>query len=228
VPITAPGDTTHETKLAAADQVLHNKQEPPAAEPHGGWCGRTAGVIPPPTRSLFHLIPIRANQDCAFPILHACNFSGAVLCSVRALLRCNKQKTLSPSEDDSVIRQAISCDICGAEMQRGNHWFVAQVHGGELRLSGWSANKRLRAGAKHLCGQTCLHKLVDEFLAGTIRTQLQPAACADATPVVLVPQNLPQSRSALAATAREHIESTKQSNSYLDEFESSAPTGPNT
>jgi len=43
--------TLHETKLAAADFLLLSWQEPPVAEPHGGWCGRTAGVIPPPTRS---------------------------------------------------------------------------------------------------------------------------------------------------------------------------------
>lgn len=66
-----------------------------------------------------------------------------------------------------MIRQAISCDICGAEMQRANHWFVAYGQGEELRVSGWHTGKRLRAGAKHLCGQTCLHKLVDEFLART-------------------------------------------------------------
>lgn len=77
-------------------------------------------------------------------------------------------------EDDSVqkgnnpvIRQAISCDICGAEMQHTNHWFVAYDQGAELRLSGWSNGRRLRAGVKHLCGQTCLHKLVDEFMAST-------------------------------------------------------------
>src|SRR5271157_3727551 len=30
--------------------------EPPDAEPHVRWCGRTAGVIPPPTRSLCELV----------------------------------------------------------------------------------------------------------------------------------------------------------------------------
>ena len=55
-------------------------------------------------------------------------------------------------------------------MQRANHWFVAYGQGEELRVSGWSAGKRLRAGAKHLCGQTCLHKLVDEFLARATST----------------------------------------------------------
>ncbi len=75
-----------------------------------------------------------------------------------------------------MIRQAISCDICGAEKRQTNHWFVAYAHAGELRVSGWNAGGRMRAGSKHLCGQTCLHKLLDEFIAGTVSARPQPAA----------------------------------------------------
>jgi hypothetical protein len=64
-----------------------------------------------------------------------------------------------------VIRQAISCDICATEKRQTNHWFVAYEQGGELRVSGWTSRHRLRPDSKHLCGQTCLHKLVDEFVA---------------------------------------------------------------
>lgn len=89
-----------------------------------------------------------------------------------------------------MIRQAISCDICGAEKKQTNHWFVAYTHAGELRVSGWGVQGRLRAGSKHLCGQTCLHKLVDEFIAATTTGRAhtptteaaageQPAAPAD-------------------------------------------------
>jgi hypothetical protein len=67
-----------------------------------------------------------------------------------------------------VIRQAISCDICATEKKQTNHWFVAHEQGGELRVSGWNSRNRLRPGSKHLCGQTCLHKLVDEFMAKAI------------------------------------------------------------
>ena len=49
-----------------------------------------------------------------------------------------------------MIRQAISCDICGAEKRQTNHWFVAYSHGGELRVTGWNASGRMRAGCKHL------------------------------------------------------------------------------
>jgi len=67
-----------------------------------------------------------------------------------------------------VIRQAISCDICGAEKKQTNHWFVATEQAGELRVSAWSSQRRLRSGTKHLCGHTCIHKLLDEFMARTV------------------------------------------------------------
>ena len=73
-----------------------------------------------------------------------------------------------------MIRQAITCDICGSEKRQTNHWFVAYELGGELRMSGWSSRHRLRPGSKHLCGQTCLHKLVDEFMAKSIAVRAQP------------------------------------------------------
>ena len=64
-----------------------------------------------------------------------------------------------------MIRQAISCDVCGAEKKQTNHWYVACEAAGELRVGGWNSRMRQRPNAKHLCGQTCLHKLVDEFIA---------------------------------------------------------------
>jgi len=77
-----------------------------------------------------------------------------------------------------VIRQAISCDICGMEKKQTNHWFVANEQGGELRVSGWNSRNRLRPGSKHLCGQTCLHKLVDDFMARAL-TERGPQAAAN-------------------------------------------------
>jgi hypothetical protein len=74
-----------------------------------------------------------------------------------------------------VIRQAISCDICGTEKKQTNHWFAAHEQGGELRLCGWTSRNRSRAGSKHLCGQTCLHKLVDEFMARSLSSRMPPA-----------------------------------------------------
>ena len=86
-----------------------------------------------------------------------------------------------------MIRQAISCDVCGTEKRLTNHWFVAYEHAGELRLSGWSSSRRLRAESKHLCGQTCLHKLVDEFMAKALAVRArrppdEPVKEVDAEP----------------------------------------------
>jgi hypothetical protein len=78
-----------------------------------------------------------------------------------------------------VIRQAISCDICGAEKKQTNHWFVAFEQGGELRVSGWNSRNRLRPGSRHLCGQTCLHKLMDEFMARTLTGRLAQSASGE-------------------------------------------------
>jgi hypothetical protein len=78
-----------------------------------------------------------------------------------------------------VIRQAISCDICGTEKKQTNHWFVAYDQGEELRVSGWNSRNRLRPGSKHLCGQTCLHKLVDDFLARTLTSRIPRGAQID-------------------------------------------------
>lgn len=74
-----------------------------------------------------------------------------------------------------MIRQAISCDVCGTEKRQTNHWFVAFEQAGELRLGGWTSRNRARPNSKHLCGQTCLHKLVDEYLAQIVSSKPQRA-----------------------------------------------------
>ena len=90
-----------------------------------------------------------------------------------------------------VIRQAISCDICGTEKKQTNHWFVAYDQGGELRVSGWSSRNRLRPGSKHLCGQTCLHKLLDDFMAKAVKARTSQTAddAQDEVAQNEVPQN---------------------------------------
>jgi hypothetical protein len=110
-----------------------------------------------------------------------------------------------------VIRQAISCDICGAEKKLTNHWFVAYEQDGELRVSGWNSHKRLRPESKHLCGQTCLHKLMDDFMARTLAArapQAEGEAVSDAREKVMA-------RVAKADTSL-------TSDAAFDEFESSA------
>lgn len=143
-----------------------------------------------------------------------------------------------------MIRQAISCDICASEKKQTNHWFVAYEQAGELRVSGWNSRNRQRPGAKHLCGQTCLHKLVDDFIA---RTLVKAPIVTDTAEVELeasYPQpSVPQlNDTSLAAPARNYarsgISSTTRTETpsyartektvpadtaaFTDEFESSA------
>jgi len=100
----------------------------------------------------------------------------------------------------AMIRQAISCDICAAEKRQTNHWFIAYEQSGELRVSGWTSRHRLRPDSKHLCGQTCLHKLVDEFMAKSIAVRSKrrgEGVEAEAEPAVLNDTSM-----AIAAEAR--------------------------
>jgi len=106
---------------------------------------------------------------------------------------------------NAVIRQAISCDICASEKKQTNHWFVAYESGGELRVSGWNSRNRLRPGSKHLCGQTCLHKLVDDFMARALAVRA-PAVAADE--VELPQQAVASDTSLTAGTAYVEVESS--------------------
>ena len=73
-----------------------------------------------------------------------------------------------------MIRQIVSCDICGEEKEQTNHWFVAYDHGGEFRVSGLTPSNSQDREAKHLCGESCVHKLLDEFLISTEARHRQP------------------------------------------------------
>lgn len=132
-----------------------------------------------------------------------------------------------------MIRQAISCDICGTDKQQTNHWFVAYDQNGELRISDWTSQSRLRAGAKHLCGQTCLHKLVDEFMAKAIAVRPPVVEKAQASAEIKPPrpsraalqERTDTSLTAVAAhplPPRPVAVPEPYGSDYVDEFESSA------
>jgi hypothetical protein len=119
-----------------------------------------------------------------------------------------------------MIRQAISCDICAAEKRQTNHWFVAYEQGGELRVSGWTSRHRLRPDSKHLCGQTCLHKLVDEFMAKSIAVRAQRRGEAEAEPTVLTDTSLTTAAAQVAAATR--VAAAVEAAAAAEEIESSA------
>lgn len=68
-----------------------------------------------------------------------------------------------------MIRQAINCDMCGAEkLESTSHWFVAYEQGGELKMRGWESPKNSRKDVKHLCGQKCAQRLIANFTAAVM------------------------------------------------------------
>lgn len=75
-----------------------------------------------------------------------------------------------------MIRQVITCDICGTPKQQTNHWFIACKESGELRISGWNPCYLKSPETKHLCGETCAHKLISHFLMRLVNVAMQPAA----------------------------------------------------
>ena len=68
----------------------------------------------------------------------------------------------------TVIRQVITCDICGSQKHQTNHWFVAYEQSGELLIGGWNSPHLLSPGTNHLCGETCAHKLISHFLMSLV------------------------------------------------------------
>ena len=117
-----------------------------------------------------------------------------------------------------MIRQAISCDICGSEKKQTNHWFVAYYQGEELRVSGWNSRNRLRPGSRHLCGQTCLHKLVDDFMAKALAVR-PPQSAAE--------ESEAEPRAVTVAVPEPRATDTSlTSNAAYEDFESSAKVIP--
>jgi hypothetical protein len=79
-----------------------------------------------------------------------------------------------------MIRQIIFCDICGEEKEQTNHWFVAYTENGDFHISVLNPSKSVNPVAKHLCGQNCMHKMLDEFLTSTEAAHAQAAGAAKA------------------------------------------------
>jgi hypothetical protein len=121
-----------------------------------------------------------------------------------------------------VIRQAISCDICGTEMLNANHWFVAYDRGPELRIGAWNPRNKLRASARHLCGHKCLHKLVDDFMARTLSAVAPGSVEAeDSVPKRADPSIAPTETSLTCFTAHKPA-ALPIIGSCVEDFESSA------
>ena len=74
-----------------------------------------------------------------------------------------------------MIRQVITCNICGSQKRQTNHWFEAYQETGELRISGLNSLRLLSPETKHLCGEACAHKLISQFLMRSVDLGTQRA-----------------------------------------------------
>jgi len=70
------------------------------------------------------------------------------------------------------IKQPYQCDECGKPREKdANHWWLMWVElpigrtPEELMISPWNLEKTEKDGVKHLCGQECVQKKVELFLA---------------------------------------------------------------
>lgn len=66
------------------------------------------------------------------------------------------------------IRRIYLCSICNTERKETNRWFVAVESLYDLKVMRWKdANAEIlnATTTQHLCGQACMHKLLDRFLA---------------------------------------------------------------
>jgi hypothetical protein len=72
-----------------------------------------------------------------------------------------------------MIQESVTCDVCGENKLETHHWFMALEHKGTLKISSWG-KLTTRSSMKHLCGQTCVHRFVDSFLAGDSGSSIGP------------------------------------------------------
>jgi hypothetical protein len=70
-------------------------------------------------------------------------------------------------------KEVYVCDVCGTERKEANHWFTAwdsgvcdfngMSAGYAIVIAKWGAH--VGEDVKHLCGQACVHKFVDEYMS---------------------------------------------------------------
>ena len=54
------------------------------------------------------------------------------------------------------------CDVCGVEKKQVNHWWKAKEMADHIRVA--KAETPLVQPYKDVCGQSCLHRLVDRWM----------------------------------------------------------------
>jgi len=60
-------------------------------------------------------------------------------------------------------KEQVTCDVCGAQKQVSNHWFVATPYKGGLFVQRAGGDLMSTEGIVDLCGEGCVLKKVAEF-----------------------------------------------------------------
>ena len=88
-----------------------------------------------------------------------------------------------------------ACDMCGKEKRKTNHWFLAYLAAGQgLVVGQWNDDVATDADVLHLCGNNCVHKLVERYLE-TGSTEPPRKAAGDSASIV--PRPNPEADDAL-------------------------------
>jgi len=101
-----------------------------------------------------------------------------------------------------MIREHVTCDICGIEKKEANHWFTACEDKGTLKLSAGVLNRK-RSSVKHLCGQGCVHRFLDDFLAGHCANEVLPETSPEGNEVIPTGPPANQENAVPASDARQ-------------------------
>lgn len=63
--------------------------------------------------------------------------------------------------------EKFSCNVCGKERGASNHWTLAVVDERGLALYPWKDSDARLEGMQHLCGRSCVQRLIDKALDST-------------------------------------------------------------
>jgi len=55
----------------------------------------------------------------------------------------------------------VLCEVCGIEKKETNHWYMVGKKADKFLLLAW--HEQSQRNYRHVCGQQCGHKLLDEF-----------------------------------------------------------------
>lgn len=61
-------------------------------------------------------------------------------------------------------RELIICDVCGAQKQAVNHWFIVSKYPRLLTVQMWNDEDKV---ASHVCGEACLSSAIAKWAAAT-------------------------------------------------------------